>query len=178
MGARDYLSGRVHGRRVATIANADPSLDDAARRARLEATAAQYTGEALAGFWRGAGEIRGAGGRAAGSAQAETTPWPARAFPPVAGTPTPPQSRTVVLVAALSLLLAGFVAVSTATRHWHPAQLAVYAGCLGYAAVNGWWLPVGLARTTTPRAQALWSLAVVAGFFGGLAGLATLAQLR
>ena len=185
MKSGDYLRGRVRGRRVATIAYADASLDAEARQAKLAAAAAEYSGEALDGFWRGACEIsesdvRRPAAQLTGSADAadsDTTEWP-DAGASASGTLAPPRSRTVALVAALSLVIAGFVAISTATRHWHPAQLAVYAGCLGYAVVNGWWLPVGLVRATTPRAQALWSLAVVAGFFGGLAGLASLARLR
>ena len=113
----------------------------------------------------------------------DTPPLPPRRAPSSRG-------GAFLLVGAVAVVFAATVVASTVVTPWHPAQLVVYAYCLVFAVVAGWWLPrrarrvardyaallgaTGRAAATpdevrrTARASAAATVLTCVGFFAGL----------
>jgi hypothetical protein len=160
---------------MAELGYYDASLDETGRQSRLVAAAAEFAGEGLEGFWRGAGEVDPA-----------TLP-PVRNPVAAARVRVPSYEQSAAdrprarlggaqrAVAILAVLFGALVCVGTIARPWRPAHLVVFGVAAAFAVINAWWLP----RRASAQPRAAWVVATVVGFFGGLALLGlTSAALR
>jgi hypothetical protein len=196
--SRQYLSGRVHGRRAATLAYYDASLDEAGRASKLSVAAAEYDGDALDGFWRGAREIkperlpRNVRARAGDLARDDKAARWQRLDTQLTRVE---RTLTYRMITAFAAVFGALVAVTTAFEPWRPTHLVVYAYCALFIAVNSWWLPPRAIRSArayvdekatverehllaAAKANLKWTLLVFVCLFGGMVALIPLTQLR